>query len=148
MSEDVADLIYKYEANKAGARERGIKWEFTLQSWLKLWGDKITKRGTGPRDFVLCRKNDIGPYSPENCYIATKRHNSSVRGYGETRTNCIAIGNNPGGVDITKSRIDPKIAIESMVTNGGFRGHPKGRKLHKHREKIKALLKQAIDRGY
>lgn len=40
----------------------------------------------------MCRKNDIGPYAKGNCYIATSRHNSVVRGFKETSTHSIDLG--------------------------------------------------------
>lgn len=54
------------------ARQRGIAWEFTLAQWWKMWLDsgKWEERGRG-RGYCMCRFGDEGPYSADNCYIAT-----------------------------------------------------------------------------
>ncbi len=83
----------KFQANKRSAAARGIPFELSFEQWLTLWSEKIEDRGSRKGQFNLCRKNDLGGYVVGNCYVARKEHNSSVRGYMETRTNSIADGN-------------------------------------------------------
>lgn len=67
-----------YIRQKANARRRTIPWEFTFDSWWKLWEDSghWGQRGTRRGDYCMARKNDQGPYSPENCLIIPFGHNS------------------------------------------------------------------------
>lgn len=59
------------------ARCRGIAWQFTLADWWAFWQEsgKWEQRGVHGSEYVMCRLNDEGPYSRENCYIATSREN-------------------------------------------------------------------------
>jgi len=70
-----------YASQKRNANMRGIPWDLTLWQWWTIWqqSGKWEERGRRGDAFVMCRKNDMGPYSPENVYIATLRHNSSVQ---------------------------------------------------------------------
>jgi hypothetical protein len=60
-----------YAVQKRKAEVRGIPWEFTFETWWKLWEDsgKWNKRGRRSGQFCMRRRGDIGPYSPDNCYI-------------------------------------------------------------------------------
>ena len=63
---------------RRNAKARGIEWRFNLSQWWKVWQDsgrwEQRGRGTG---YVMCRKGDIGPYSPENVFIARAEKNVS-----------------------------------------------------------------------
>ena len=63
--------IAKYSFHKNNSTKRGISWEFTFESWWKMWEEsgKWEQRGKSKDSFCMCRKGDVGPYSPENCYI-------------------------------------------------------------------------------
>ena len=66
----------KYMAQLYKAAERGIDWLFTFETWLEFWGEDISKRGRLEYNgLVMCRKGDIGPYSPANCYKASVADN-------------------------------------------------------------------------
>jgi hypothetical protein len=91
-SAEESEYREKYLKNKDTAYNRGIPWELSFEQWMGLWAERIGERGPYKGQYVLCRKNDLGGYAIGNCYIATKSHNSSVRGYAETRTNCVAYG--------------------------------------------------------
>lgn len=92
-SSELSEYKEKYRDNASRAKRRGIAFRLTFEEWLGLWAEHIKERGPYRGQYVLCRKNDQGDYVIGNCYIAHGTHNSSVRGYMETRTNSIAIGN-------------------------------------------------------
>jgi len=64
----------KYQYQKDAAAKRGIEWQFTLESWIAFWGEFIHLRGNGS-GLMMCRLNDIGPYSSDNCYIGNMSTN-------------------------------------------------------------------------
>lgn len=66
-----------YKRQIITAKRRGIEWCFTYETWLKFWEDsgKFHLRGRGPHEYCMARKMDVGPYSPENCYITTQKEN-------------------------------------------------------------------------
>jgi hypothetical protein len=68
----------KYVRQRANARNRGIIWKFTFNSWWKVWEDsgKWEQRGKGPGQFYMCRYNDTGPYSPDNVRIQSHSENT------------------------------------------------------------------------
>ena len=68
MRKQYSDQMFK-------AKQRGIDWHFTYDEWVKWWGDDITNRGIGSNDLQMCRKNDTGPYHPNNVYKATTKQN-------------------------------------------------------------------------
>ena len=143
-----------FQANAESAARRGLGWELTFQQWLELWADRIHERGPYKGQYVLCRKNDLGPYAVGNCYVASKSHNSSVRGYMETRTNATYLGNLPEGVDIAKSRLNPKHVADNVQSEMGYwhkwknKTKPGKRRFQKDRDKIVLLMEQALTRGY
>ena len=67
-----------YLQQKRDAGYRGIKWEFNLASWLKVWVDSghLAERGKGSGKFVMSRPNDQGQYSPSTVKIITHNENS------------------------------------------------------------------------
>ena len=63
--------IGRYRMHLANAVKRNIPWEFTFDSWWKIWEE----RGRGSNKYQMCRFNDTGPYSPTNVKIATQLEN-------------------------------------------------------------------------
>lgn len=96
-----------FEDNIRSALHRRIAWELTFEQWLALWGDRIDQRGRNKGQFQLCRKNDIGPYAIGNCYVATITHNTSVRGFKETRTHARYLGDLYDQQDAMRESWDP-----------------------------------------
>lgn len=70
-------LLEKYERQEISARNRGINWEFTYETWLEWWTDtgKLDKRGRKSQEYCMCRIGDKGSYSPSNVYCATNADN-------------------------------------------------------------------------
>ncbi len=68
----------RYHSQKERARQRGIPWLFTFDSWAQVWSDsgKWTQRGDGRGKYCMARRGDAGPYSPENCVITKWECNS------------------------------------------------------------------------
>ena len=65
-----------YLKHKNKAKERGIPWLFTFETWLEFWGEKLEYRNGHSVDGLVCgRYFDCGPYSPDNCYITTRQIN-------------------------------------------------------------------------
>lgn len=69
--------IRAYIQQRNNALARGIEWTFTLWSWWQLWqqSGKWGERGRRLNNYVMCRFNDTGPYSPDNVYFDTTSHN-------------------------------------------------------------------------
>lgn len=70
-----------YEAQRQKAKARGIPWHFTPETWQGWWfkhhgPDWLKKRGRNGGQYVMARKGDTGPYSPENveCVTAGRNH--------------------------------------------------------------------------
>lgn len=64
-----------YWTQKHHAKDRGIEWQFTFDSWLAWWGDDIVNRGRNPGQLVMARNGDQGPYHPDNCSKKTMEEN-------------------------------------------------------------------------
>jgi hypothetical protein len=66
-----------YSVQKRNAKQRGIEWRFTFQEWWAWWqvDNRWANRGMGRDNFVMARKGDQGPYSPDNVYCATHAQN-------------------------------------------------------------------------
>jgi hypothetical protein len=60
-----------YWQQKNNARRRGIPWEFTFDSWWKLWQESghWEQRGNKPGRYCCGRHGDAGPYNEKNCSI-------------------------------------------------------------------------------
>ncbi|AAX63608.1 PHG31p119nc [Aeromonas phage 31] len=73
------DLQTAYSNQKRRALHRGIEWKFTFESWLSWWENtgRINDRGRNKGQYVMCRNNDTGPYSPDNVYCGT--HSDNLR---------------------------------------------------------------------
>ena len=70
-------LKQKYYTQKAGAKARNIEWHFTFESWIAWWGDDIVNRGNKSGQLVMARKDDTGPYHPDNVEKITANQNHS-----------------------------------------------------------------------
>lgn len=68
-----------YSDQRREAKRRGLGWELNLWGWWTIWQEsgKWELRGKYRGNYVMCRKDDLGPYSRENVYIATCSHNVS-----------------------------------------------------------------------
>lgn len=66
----------RYGRQKCNAVCRGIAWGFDLWTWWQVWdaSGHWADRGRG-HGYVMARKGDCGPYSPENVYIITSAEN-------------------------------------------------------------------------
>lgn len=71
-------VLSAYRNQRRNARTRGIEWKFNLASWWRIWelSGKWFQRGRG-YGYVMARKGDAGPYSPDNVYICTSAQNAS-----------------------------------------------------------------------
>lgn len=71
--------LLKYKQQKRNAMLRGIDWDFTINSWWRVWDEsgKWNKMGRCLGEYVMARHGDIGPYSPSNVYITTCSDNIS-----------------------------------------------------------------------
>ena len=67
----------KYHVHKGGATARGIEWHFTFETWLAWWGNDWPNRGNRSGQLVMARKNDTGPYHPDNVEKITSNQNHS-----------------------------------------------------------------------
>jgi len=65
----------RYAKHKARAKERGIEWGFTFETWWAMWEPYIENIGVDSNQYQMCRHNDEGPYSPSNCRIDTAENN-------------------------------------------------------------------------
>ena len=67
-----------YGVQRANAIRRKIPWEFTFDTWWKIWetSGKWNQRGTQWNQYCMARILDFGPYSPENVEIITMSLNS------------------------------------------------------------------------
>ena len=65
----------RYNGHKSRAKERGIPWGFTFETWWQMWEPHWDNRGRGSEELCMCRDGDTGPYSPENCRIDTSKAN-------------------------------------------------------------------------
>lgn len=68
-----------YFYQRKNSRNRGIPFEMTLWEWWSIWKESghWHERGRG-QGYCMCRKNDEGPYSVDNVFIAPSRVNSSL----------------------------------------------------------------------
>ena len=65
----------KYQCQKRRAKKRNIEWLFTFESWMAVWEASGHWQDRKFLGYVMARKNDIGPYSPDNVYITTHSQN-------------------------------------------------------------------------
>lgn len=77
--EKVKILRRKFQEHKYNSDGRGIKFEFTFEGWVRFWKDsgKLHLRGAKKGKYVMARKGDTGPYSPDNVEIILYEDNLS-----------------------------------------------------------------------
>ena len=70
-----------YSSTRKDRNGDPIGWEFTFDSWLEVWlqSGKLDQRGTHEGGYVMARKGDIGPYSPDNVDIILHSENISYK---------------------------------------------------------------------
>ena len=71
----------KFTDQRKQAAVRGIEFLFSYAEWLKMWLDsgKWEQRGRGRGQYQMARRNDVGPYSVNNCNIETMEENQQTR---------------------------------------------------------------------
>lgn len=69
---DAKKPVRAFHSQRQNAATRGIGWELNLWQWWTIWQESghWEERGRGA-GYGMCRKNDTGPYSVGNVYIAT-----------------------------------------------------------------------------
>lgn len=79
--------LKQYRNHKDGAKVRNIPFLLTFEDWLNIWitSGKYDKRGRNKGQYVMCRKNDAGPYAIGNVYIETNAHNTRDAWLGKRR---------------------------------------------------------------
>lgn len=75
--------LTRFNAQKASAGKRGIKFNLTFEEWYNWWLsngiDKNISQGKKTKDTLcMCRFGDIGDYDLNNIYCDTVSGNSSV----------------------------------------------------------------------
>src|SRR3954471_16218414 len=88
MIERTKANVARYDQQKYQAGRRGIKWEFTLDTWFEWW-DKTglwQRRGPHRTEYVMARFNDVGPYAPWNVKCITSSENIREHMMGETKS--------------------------------------------------------------
>lgn len=68
-----------YQAQKSGAKKRGIAWEFNFSDWLAVWieSGKLAHKGRGWGQYCMSRYGDEGPYSVDNVFIQLTLDNTA-----------------------------------------------------------------------
>ena len=69
----------QYDNAKWCAKERGIEWQFTYDTWIEWWGEDFANRGPRKGQLVMARNRDIGPYHPDNVHKTTSTENHQER---------------------------------------------------------------------
>jgi hypothetical protein len=72
----------RFYRHRAQAKYRKISFEFTWEEWHAWWlshgiDRNIPSEERGAQRLCMCRYKDIGPYAPDNVYLATLAQNSS-----------------------------------------------------------------------
>ena len=76
---DLRELLAAFKSQKASAKKRRIAWQFTFKQWCDWWGEDIYRRGRGPNDLQMQRKDDHGPYHPDNVHKGVPKENARTR---------------------------------------------------------------------
>lgn len=68
----------RYDAQKANARTRGIKFDLTYKQWWDWWQETghYHERGPFRGQYVMGRYGDTGPYELGNIYCCTNTENA------------------------------------------------------------------------
>jgi hypothetical protein len=66
-----------YQRHRQSARQRGIQFLFHFETWKAWWltDNRWANRGRHREQFVMARRYDDGPYSPDNVYCTTAQGN-------------------------------------------------------------------------
>ena len=91
-----------YWTQKHHAKDRGIEWQFTYDTWVEWWGEDITRRGTRKGQLVMARYNDTGPYHPDNCIKLPMEEN--IREGQRGNLNRARLIKTPKGVFISRKK--------------------------------------------
>jgi len=77
------DAWKAFQAHRDNSRRRHIEFLFDAITWWEWWqtDNRWANRGMGADKFVMSRKNDTGPYSPENVLCITHRENMAQISY-------------------------------------------------------------------
>ena len=72
-------IKHKYNCQKGKAKHRGIDFNLTFDEWWEIWqqSGKWEQRGFRKGQYVMSRKNDIGPYAIGNVFIQPAEDNHS-----------------------------------------------------------------------
>lgn len=67
-----------YVTQRVNAERRGIEWQFTFETWWRLWESSghWPERGRRIGRYCMARLGDCGPYAPFNCLIVLHADNS------------------------------------------------------------------------
>ncbi len=76
---DLVDFYEAYRNQVQAACVRNIPFEFPFLAWVAWWKteDRWVSRGRGIGKLVMARIGDVGPYHPDNVYVATHSQNIS-----------------------------------------------------------------------
>jgi hypothetical protein len=72
---------YAFLNQRAGAKSRGVDWELTFEEWSDIWlaSGHWAERGTGPTEYCMARRLDLGGYTADNVKIITNKENVRER---------------------------------------------------------------------
>ena|SRR5215831_4363505 len=106
MTVDWRHPYYRYKHQLGMAKKRGIPWHFTYESWWDWWEAKLGplwyhKRGRRKGQYVMARKGDAGPYSPENVECITVTTNAKDK----KRNNTCAYGSSHGNAKLDETKV-------------------------------------------
>ena len=81
----------RFYRHRAQAKYRGIEFEFDWETWHAWWlshgvDRNIPSDERGAQRLCMCRYEDIGPYRPDNVYLATLAQNTRDAKLGKSRT--------------------------------------------------------------
>jgi hypothetical protein len=76
----------QYDNAKHCAKQRGIDWQFTYDTWTAWWGEDIIRRGPYKGQLVMARHNDVGPYHPDNVRKASCQENGREGQLGKPKS--------------------------------------------------------------
>lgn len=65
-----------YTNQRASAKGRGIAFEFTFEQWREWWQREWHQRGRNYKQFVMARRDQKGPYRPDNVICITQSQSS------------------------------------------------------------------------
>jgi hypothetical protein len=87
--EELKQARLRWLWQKNNAKRRNINFDFPFKQWLQFWLDSghWHERGISlPEQYVMSRKNDIGPYNINNVEIKMNKDNLSEGNIGRSST--------------------------------------------------------------